>query len=86
MQLIPCPHCGARAQIEFTYVRSVDSIVPLNASPEAAMMTLYARDNPRGLSDELWRHTHGCHQFMLVRRHAVTHAIEQVKPYGEEAA
>jgi len=83
MMLIQCPHCGPRAQIEFSYVRSMDSIVSLDAAPEEAMATLYARDNPRGVSDELWRHTHGCHQFMTVRRHTVSHEIVAVVPFGE---
>jgi len=83
MMLIQCPYCGPRAQVEFTYVRSIDSIVPLDASAEAAMATLYTRDNPRGLSDELWRHTHGCHQFLTVRRDTVTHDIETVVRFGE---
>ena len=83
MMLIDCPQCGPRAQLEFTYVRSIDSIVPLDATPEDAMAKLYARDNPRGLSDELWRHTHGCHQFITIRRHTVSHVIAAVVPFGE---
>ncbi len=83
MMLINCPHCGDRAQIEFSYVRSLDSIVRLDMEPEAAMATLYARDNPRGVSDELWRHSHGCRQWLTIRRHTVTHAIDAVVPYGE---
>lgn len=83
MMLIDCPHCGPRAQAEFTYVRSIDSIVPLDAAPEEAMVTLYTRDNPRDLSDELWRHSHGCHEFITVRRQTVSHAIAAVVPFGE---
>jgi len=78
MILINCPHCGARAQAEFSYVRTTDSIVALDAAPEEAMRTLYARANPKGWSDELWRHSYGCRQFLVLRRHTVTHAVEAV--------
>ena len=83
MLLINCPHCGERAQTEFTYVRTIDSIVPLDAASDAAMHKLYERANPRGVDDELWRHTYGCRQFITMRRHRVTHVIEHIVPYGE---
>jgi len=83
MLLIKCPHCGERAQIEFSYVRSLDSIVTLDMAPEEAMATLYARANPKGVSDELWRHSYGCRQFLTLRRHTVTHEIVAVVPYVE---
>ncbi len=62
MQQMPCPHCGPRAQAEFEYIRSLDSIVTLDMAPDAAMARLWARDNPRGESEELWRHSFGCRQ------------------------
>ena len=81
MLLIPCPHCGPRAQIEFSYVRSMDSVVALDTPPGEAMATLYTRANPKGWSDELWRHSHGCRQWLVVRRHSVSHEIADVTPY-----
>jgi sarcosine oxidase subunit delta len=83
MMLINCPHCGERAQIEYSYVRSIDSIVALDMPPELAMTTLYTRANPKGESDELWRHTYGCRQFLMLRRHTLTHEIVSVMPYAE---
>ena len=41
-----------------------------------AVARLYARANPRGLDDELWRHGYGCRHWLVLRRHRVTHAIE----------
>jgi len=81
MLLIVCPHCGPRAQTEFDYARTLDAVVALDAAPEAAMTTLYARTNPRGEDDELWRHTHGCRQFLVMRRHRVTHAIQSLRAW-----
>ena len=36
MMQINCPHCGPRAQAEFIYERTVDSVVALDAAPEEA--------------------------------------------------
>ena len=81
MLLIACPHCGERAQIEFSYERTLDSIVPLDMAPADAMRTLYERANPRGWDDELWHHGFGCRQWLVLRRHRVTHAIESVRAW-----
>jgi heterotetrameric sarcosine oxidase delta subunit len=85
MMLIACPHCGPRAQTEFTYERTIDSVVPPDADPAQAMERLFARANPRGLDEELWRHTFGCRAWLVMTRHRVTHAIEAVRPVGPEA-
>lgn len=85
MMQIDCPHCGPRAQAEFTYERTVDSVMMLDAAPDAAMTTLFTRRNPRGVDDEIWRHTFGCRAWMVVTRNRVTHAITQVVAVGPEA-
>ena len=85
MKLIPCPHCGNRAQAEFVYERSADSVVSLDAEPAVAVAALFSRANLRGVEEEIWRHTHGCGSWMLIRRDRVSHAIEWVKPIGSEA-
>ena len=82
MLLIDCPHCGPRAQIEFTYERTLDSIVMLDMPADEAVTRLYARANPRGLDDELWRHSFGCRQWLLLRRDRVSHAILSVTDYA----
>jgi heterotetrameric sarcosine oxidase delta subunit len=75
MLLIRCPHCGPRAGAEFTFERPEESIVPLDATPEAAAERLFTRDNPRGRSAELWRHAYGCRAWLRVERDTATHAI-----------
>jgi heterotetrameric sarcosine oxidase delta subunit len=85
MMQIPCPHCGLRAQAEFIYERTVDSVVTLEAKPDAAMKTLYSRTNPRGLDDEIWRHTYGCRAWLVLTRHRVTNDITTVRAVGPEA-
>lgn len=85
MMQISCPHCGPRAQTEFVYERTVDSVVQLNAAPTEAMQILFARTNPRGFDEEIWRHTYGCRAWMVITRHRVTNEITSVRAVGPEA-
>ena len=85
MMLINCPHCGPRAQAEFVFERTLDSVVTLDASPEDAMNTLFTRGNPRGFDDEIWRHTFGCRAWLVMTRHRVTNEISNVRAVGPEA-
>jgi sarcosine oxidase subunit delta len=85
MMRIHCPHCGPRAQSEFIYERTVDSVVPLNAPVDEAMAKLFTRNNPRGVDDEIWRHTYGCRAWMVLTRHRVTNEISECRAIGPEA-
>ena len=85
MMQITCPHCGPRAQAEFVYERTVDSVVAPDAAPEDAMKTLFTRHNPRGVDDEIWRHTFGCRAWMVITRHRVTNDISATRAVGPEA-
>jgi len=85
MLLIHCPHCGPRAQVEFAYERTVDSVVQPNAPADQALETLFTRTNPRGEDDEIWRHTYGCRAWLVLTRHRTTHAITAIRAVGPEA-
>ena len=85
MMQFTCPHCGPRAQGEFTYERTVDSVVPLDAVPEAAMATLFTRNNPRGDDEEIWQHTYGCRAWLVLTRHRVTNEISSISAVGPDA-
>ncbi len=85
MMQITCPHCGPRSQIEFTYGRSADSVVPIDTAPEDAMKILFTRNNPRGFDEEIWRHTYGCRAWLVITRHRVTNEISAVSAVGPEA-
>ena len=85
MLLITCPHCGPRAQTEFSYERTVDSVVQPGAAPAEAMARLFTRANPRGLDDEIWCHTFGCRAWLVLTRHRMTHAITAIRAAGPEA-
>ncbi len=85
MLLIDCPHCGPRAQVEFVYERTVDSVVQPDAPAAEAMERLFTRANPRGLDDEIWRHSFGCRAWLVLTRHRTTHQITSIRTAGPEA-
>lgn len=85
MYLIPCPWCGPRAQAEFTYERTTDSVVDPAMPAADAMRTLYTRANPMGVDAEIWRHSFGCRGWMILTRNRMTHAIDAVRSIGPEA-
>ena len=83
MLLIPCPWCGPRDQVEFTY--GGDAAARRPADPAALTDAewsnrLYLRDNPRGPHRELWQHHAGCRRWLVVTRDTLTHAIEGAAP------
>ena len=85
MLLINCPHCGPRAQVEFAYERTVDSVVEPDAPADKAMERLFARANPRGIDEEIWRHSFGCRAWLVMSRHRATHEITAIRAVGPEA-
>ena len=43
----------------------------------------FIRENPKGVSLERWRHTHGCGRFFNVLRHTVSDKFLKVYEAGE---
>ena len=81
MLLIPCPWCGPRAQVEFTYGGDATVRRPaIDAPAEAWTAFVYQRGNPAGAHDELWFHGAGCRQWFRVRRDTRTHEILACAP------
>lgn len=86
MLLITCPHCGPRAELEFSYggeahiARPLD---PMALDDEAWATFLYVRSNPKGVHAERWRHLHGCGRFFNVVRDTISDAIDVSYPAGE---
>jgi sarcosine oxidase, subunit delta len=78
MLLIPCPWCGERDEIEFSYGGQAGVSYP----SEPAALTdhewgewLFVRDNPKGRFAERWVHTHGCRRWFDLGRDTGTHEI-----------
>lgn len=66
MQLIPCPWCGPREEVEFHYggQAHVDyPAEPAELSDEEWARFVFFRDNPRGPFAERWSHAAGCRRW-----------------------
>jgi sarcosine oxidase, subunit delta len=87
MLSIPCPWCGARDEIEFSYGGQAHVAYPRDphALDDAAWAAyLFMRDNPKGPFLERWVHSHGCRRWFNVERHTVTHEISAAYKPGEQ--
>ena len=74
---INCPLCGNRDRREFYYLGHEAYLArPLpDADPAAWDDYLHLRDNPAGVTKDLWYHETGCGAWVLVTRNTVTHDI-----------
>jgi len=89
MLQIECPWCGPRDEREFRYGGEVPVVRP--AEPEATgdevwAHYLYYRTNRQGRQRERWLHRYGCHQWLVVERDTVTHAISAIGPLVPQPA
>jgi len=78
---IPCPYCGVRDVLEFTWGGQADIARPADpaaCSAEEWGAYLFIRQNPKGVHHERWCHTYGCGQWFSVWRDTLTHVIEEV--------
>lgn len=77
---INCPLCGPRDRREFYYLGSADYLDrPAEGAPaEDWDRYLHIRENPAGVTRELWQHDCGCGAWLVVERDTVTHRIFNV--------
>ena len=80
MLLIPCPHCGPRAEIEFRYGGEAHRLRATEVDDDAWNAYLHGRDNTRGWHAERWRHIHGCGEFFNLVRDTASDRIEGSYP------
>ena len=81
--LINHPHLGPRDAAEFVYLGDASLInrpdwQSENASDEFYEY-LYLRDNPAGVTRELWFHEQGDRTWLVVTRNTLTHEITKVE-------
>lgn len=76
---ITCPHCGERDRREFYYVG--DALAINRPAPDGGAQVwndyLHNRDNPAGITRDLWYHESGCSAWIVVTRNTVTHEIHE---------
>jgi len=77
---INCPVCGERDRREFYYVGDAVTLErpEQNADLDVWDDYLHLRDNPAGLTRDLWHHEAGCGAWLVVNRNTVTHAVSDV--------
>ncbi len=83
---LTCPCCGMRDRREFTYYGAADFLArpDQDAGPEAWDNYLHLRDNPAGITRDLWYHD-PCQSWIEVTRDTVTHAIHATRALGDAA-
>ncbi|WP_306113578.1 MULTISPECIES: sarcosine oxidase subunit delta [unclassified Roseovarius] len=74
---ITCPTCGERDRREFYYAGAAVALdrPDAGAPPEAWDDYLHNRDNPAGVTRDLWYHEYGCAAWVVVTRNTVTHEV-----------
>lgn len=84
---IPCSCCGIRDRREFTYYGAADFLD--RPAPEAGLEAwdnyLHLRDNPAGVTRDLWYHD-PCQSWVEVTRNTVSHEIQSVRALAGGAA
>ncbi len=85
---LTCPLCGERDRREFYYYGAEDYLhQPSDGAPLVEWDNyLHLRDNPAGVTKDLWYHEAGCAQWLLVTRNTVTHEISGVELVAERKA
>jgi len=81
VQLIPCPWCGPREEVEFSY--GGQASVPYPAEPAGLDDVAWAhyvffRANPKGRFAERWNHDAGCRRWFNAVRDTATYRFDAV--------
>ena len=78
---LKCPLCGERDRQEFYYQGAALALLrPAEGAPEADWDDyLHNRDNPAGVTRDLWHHEAGCGAWLVVTRNTVDHAVLAVE-------
>lgn len=77
MQLFPCPFCGPRPETEFHFAGDLGNLRPegfLDVSDETWTDYLFAHNNLRGESREVWKHL-TCMEVFAMTRDTTTHQV-----------
>ncbi|WP_103336106.1 sarcosine oxidase subunit delta [Pseudotabrizicola formosa] len=84
---LTCPLCGPRDRREFYYSGAAVALdrPGAEAPPEAWDDHLHNRDNPAGVTQDLWYHEQGCCSWLKVTRNTVTHEILAVETVGGDS-
>ncbi|WP_281858223.1 sarcosine oxidase subunit delta [Litoreibacter halocynthiae] len=83
---INCPICGDRDRQEFYYLGASDYLNrPAEGDLDGIHKYLHIRENPAGVTKDLWHHEAGCSSWLVVERNTSTHEILGVELASEVA-
>ena len=84
---ITCPICGERDRREFYYRGAAVALD--RPAPEAGAAAwddyVYLRENPAGVTRDLWYHANGCGSWLEVTRDTRSHEVLGSRLAGEGA-
>jgi sarcosine oxidase subunit delta len=81
VQLIECPWCGPREEVEFHYGGQAHVAYPEDPqalSDEEWAHYVFFRDNPKGAFAERWSHAAGCRRWFNAVRDTATYRFHGV--------
>jgi sarcosine oxidase subunit delta len=81
VQLIECPWCGPREELEFRYggqAHVAHPTDPAALTDEEWAQYLFFRDNPKGEFAERWNHAAGCRRWFNAVRDTATYRFSAV--------
>lgn len=77
---LACPICGERDRREFYY--KGDAVALGRPEPDAGVAAwdgyVHLRNNPAGVTRDLWHHEAGCGAWLVVTRDTMSHAVHDV--------
>ena len=78
---IECPICGERDRREYYYQGAALALdrPASDAGIEAWDDYLFLRENPAGMTRDLWHHEGGCGAWVVVTRDTVSHVVSDVQ-------
>ncbi|KGJ72712.1 sarcosine oxidase subunit delta [Cryobacterium roopkundense] len=88
MQLIECPWCGPREEVDFSYGGQAHVPYPENSldlSDEQWAHYVFFRDNTKGAFRERWMHSAGCRRWFNAVRDTTTYRFLAVYALDEKA-
>ncbi len=86
MQMIKCPWCGPREEVEFHYGGQAHVAYPDNPTDltdEQWARFVFFRDNAKGPFEERWTHSAGCRRWFNAVRDTTTYEFLAVYKIGE---
>lgn len=72
---ITCPVCGVRDRREFFYQGAALARPDPEAGAGAWDAYVHLRENPAGVTRDLWYHESGCNAWIVVTRDTVSHQV-----------